>query len=146
MNASQFKEMMLRADTLQRVAQEPEGNDFWAGYMRGLRRLHHGESFGTDQEHELWFGISPDETDMQRRARGEGYRAGFAGVDPVELSLSLDEYLTTKELAEAAGVVDSRIRQVAASIPGGRKTEAGWRFPRSAVDFFKKQPAKLKQK
>jgi len=147
MENSTFKNWMLRADTLRGVSLQQEDTEFWAGYMRGLRRLYHGEKFGTAAEHELWFGISADEYDMTRRSRGEGYRAGYAGVDPVELFRTINgEYLTCEQLAENTGVGASRIRQIAASIPGGRKTESGWRFPESAVEFVKSSPGRGRPK
>ncbi len=147
MDASIFKNWMLRAGTLKDVSLEPDDSDFWVGYMRGLRRLYHGEKYGTDAEHELWFGIDPDEPDMTRRARGEGYRAGFAGIDPVELFRTINgEYLSCQQLAQKTGVVDSRIRQIASKIPGGRKTEAGWKFPESAVEYVEKLPGRGRPK
>jgi hypothetical protein len=45
--------------------------------MRGLRRAHHGESFGTGAEHALWLSAS-ESPDQQRAALGNGYRAGLA--------------------------------------------------------------------
>lgn len=147
MNASTFENWMLRADTLRGVSFNSDDSEFWTGYMRGLRRLHHGEKFGTDDEHLAWMGIDPDEYDMSRRARGEGYRAGFAGVDPVDLFRTINgEYLTAQQLAEKTGVVPSRIRQIAASIPGGRKTDSGWRFPDSAIGYIKSLPGRGRPK
>lgn len=140
METAKFKTMMLRADTLRGVAISPDDVEFWAGYMRGLRKLHHGDSFGTDQEHETWFTIPADMPDLQRRARGEGYRAGFSGLDPVELFRAMNEAMSSKELAEAAGVTSSRIRQLASKIPGGRKTDSGWKFPDSAAAWIKDLP------
>ena len=140
MDDTTFKNFLSWADTLRRTAND-DAAEFWAGYMRGLRRLHHGESFGTDAEHELWHGIPTDEPDLTRRARGEGYRAGFAGEDPVELFRDMSEnFLSAKQLAAACGMVHSRIRQLAESIPGGRLTPAGWRFPPASVDFIKSLP------
>lgn len=46
--------------------------------MRGLRRAHHGESFGSFAEHELWLSAS-ESTDKQRSALGDGYQAGLSG-------------------------------------------------------------------
>ena len=138
---------MLRADTLRGVSLDPDDSEFWAGYIRGLRRLYHGEKFGTAAEHESWFGIDADEYDMTRRSRGEGYRAGFAGVDPVELFRTINgEYLTCEQLAEKSGIGSSRVRQIAASIPGGRKTETGWKFPESAVQYVGKLPGRGRPK
>ena len=55
-------------------------------------------------------------------------------------------YLTTSELAEKAGVGTSRIRQIAAKIPGGKKSDRGWLFPPSAVDFVKSLPGRGRPK
>jgi len=73
---STFASLMRRADTLRRVEPDPARNDWWAGYMRGLRRAHHGENFGTEAEHELWLSAS-ESPDPQRAALGRGYRAGL---------------------------------------------------------------------
>lgn len=74
---SNFASLMRRADTLRRL----EIDDYltqpwWTGYMRGLRRAHHGESFGTQAEHELWLSAEKSD-DPQRAALGRGYRAGL---------------------------------------------------------------------
>ena len=67
---------MRRADTLRRVEPDPIKTEWWTGYMRGLRRAHHGERFGTQAEHELWLSAidSPDEL---RAALVRGYSAGL---------------------------------------------------------------------
>jgi len=67
---------MRRADTLRRVEPDPVRAEWWAGYMRGLRRAHHGERFGTEAEHDLWFSAA-ESTDPTRAAFGRGYRAGL---------------------------------------------------------------------
>lgn len=134
-----FKDMMLRADTFKQISLSPEDSEFWVGYMRGLRVTHH-ENFGTEEDHEKWAGIESDCPDLVRRARGEGYRAGIAKIDPIWLFNSLQNAMTTRQLAEAAGVAPSRIRQIADQIPGGRKTETGWKFPEYALDWVKSQP------
>ena len=76
MEMSKFTTLMRRADTLRRIETDPIKSEWWAGYMRGLRRAHHGEKFGTQTEHELWLSAidSPDES---RAALGRGYRAGL---------------------------------------------------------------------
>jgi hypothetical protein len=142
MDDDTLKTWLLRATTIREISQGDDA-EFWAGYMRGLRRLQHGGSFGTEAEHELWHGLPNDEPDLTRRARGEGYLAGFAGRDPVELFRDMNEnYLSAKQLAEACGTVDSRIRQLAESIPGGRLTDAGWRFPPASAEFVKSLPGR----
>jgi hypothetical protein len=73
---SAFASLMRRADTLRRVDPDPVRAEWWAGYMRGLRRAHHGERFGTEAEHDLWFSAA-ESTDPTRAALGRGYRAGL---------------------------------------------------------------------
>lgn len=77
-------------------------NDDWArGYQRGLRRHYHGDRFGTEAEHEQWMAM-----DGQRAELGDGYRTGFAGMPPSELSTS----------AERVAAFDARLAR-----DGGRK-------------------------
>lgn len=76
---SNFASLMRRADTLRRHCTDPQKpfeSDWWVGYMRGLRRAHHGERFGSQAEHELWLSAT-ESTDPQRVALGRGYRAGL---------------------------------------------------------------------
>lgn len=73
---SSFTTLMRRADTLRRVESDPIRADWWTGYMRGLRRAHHGENFGTIAEHELWLSAA-ESTDPARAALGRGYAAGL---------------------------------------------------------------------
>lgn len=67
---------MRRADTLRRVEPDPIRAEWFAGYMRGLRRAHHGERFGSATEHDLWLSAA-DSADPSRAALGRGYRAGL---------------------------------------------------------------------
>ena len=75
---STFASLMRRADTMRRIENHHDyiRESWWAGYMRGLRRAHHGERFGTGAEHALWLSAA-DSTDPQRAALGRGYRAGL---------------------------------------------------------------------
>jgi hypothetical protein len=73
---SNFQSLMHRADTLRRLESDPVNESWWTGYMRGLRRAHHGERFGTEAEHELWLS-AVESTDPQRAALGRGYLAGL---------------------------------------------------------------------
>jgi len=57
---------------------------FWNGYRRGLRRLFY-ENFGTDEEHEVWMESANEKENKSRRDRGLGYRAGYAGKNPVPI-------------------------------------------------------------
>ena len=44
--------------------------------MRGLRRAHHGEAFGSDAEHSLWLS-AVESSDPSRAALGHSYLAGL---------------------------------------------------------------------
>jgi len=78
---------------MQRISVDPTQADFYAGYMRGLRRHHHGEQFGTVAEHELWLSLATDE-DEARAAQGRG--ASF----PLDL-LVLDGYMQPTKTSTA---------------------------------------------
>ena len=71
---STFQSLMRRADTLRQA--DPVHRDWWTGYMRGLRRAHHGDGFGTEAEHALYLAAA-DSGDEARSALGRGYRAGL---------------------------------------------------------------------
>ena len=73
---SNFASLMRRADTLRRMTSDPVESEWWTGYMRGLRRAHHGERFGTQAEHDLWL-TAADSEYQDRAALGRGYRAGL---------------------------------------------------------------------
>jgi len=72
MDQKTFEHEMYRAKAMQQV--EHGKQDYWTGFQRGLRRGYHGEKFGTDAEHEQWWGMVDDE---DRVDQGQGYRAGF---------------------------------------------------------------------
>lgn len=73
---SQFAALMRRADTMRRIENDAARETWLAGYMRGLRRAHHGERFGTLAEHEMWLAAESSH-DVMRAALGRGYRAGL---------------------------------------------------------------------
>lgn len=75
MTTHEFGTNMTAAKTFSELG---ENQDFWAGYMRGLRRNYHGKNFGTDEEHALWMSAS-ESNDQSRKMRGLGYQAGFEG-------------------------------------------------------------------
>lgn len=72
MDTTEFKRRMARVRYL--------SGDYAAGYQRGLRRLHHGESFGTDAEHAQWMSLG--QNGDHREELGRGYRDGFSGAEP----------------------------------------------------------------
>ncbi|MFB3901921.1 MAG: hypothetical protein ACE15E_00570 [Acidobacteriota bacterium] len=78
MRRAAFESRMSFATAMNRL--QPERADYWAGYMRGLRRAFHGRAFGTDAEHRLWLSLIGRE-DSQGRERGLGYRDGLTGKE-----------------------------------------------------------------
>ncbi len=86
MDESKFREFLLRAEAFRKNS-DNDNADFWYGYVLGLRRLYHGEKFGTDEVHNILKNMSENELDLGRRARGQGYRKGLAGINPVEVEI-----------------------------------------------------------
>jgi len=76
MTETKFKSEMRRAEAMRRMA-EPMMGEYWAGYVRGLRRAYHGEKFGDLGEHEKWLSAA-NSRDESRKQRGRGYRDGLA--------------------------------------------------------------------
>lgn len=69
MNEQQFKNKMNYA----RGMKESSGDDnYWSGYIRGLRRYYHGEKFGTEEEHKKYLSLIGD-SDESRHQLGQGY-------------------------------------------------------------------------
>jgi len=83
MDESTFKHEMIKAETFHDL----ERPEYWAGYMRGLRRRYYGVTFGTEEEHKIWMTADGDET---RRQRSQGYRDGFLlGIETKTLTIRL---------------------------------------------------------
>ena len=74
MKKSLFEHEIHRAQTMKSV--DHDRQNYWSGYQRGVRRRHHGENFGTVDDHQLWLTATGDES---RRQRSQGYRDGFYG-------------------------------------------------------------------
>jgi hypothetical protein len=74
MNKSLFQREDQHAESMRRT--ENENQPYWMGYLRGLRRRHHGKDFGTDEEHQQWLTATGDEISEQRT---RGYRDGYYG-------------------------------------------------------------------
>ena len=76
MNEATFQTLARRARLLT--------SDYGAGYLTGLRRHYHGESFGNPQELAALAaaGLNGD----PRVELGRGYRDGLAGVEPQPLT------------------------------------------------------------
>jgi hypothetical protein len=76
MTEQKFKSEMRRAEVMRGMA-EPMMAEYYAGYIRGLRRAYHGDDFGTLEEHDLWI-EAINSVDESRKQRGIGYRDGLA--------------------------------------------------------------------
>ena len=79
MSLEKFEELMLKADTMMKV--EPAKGGYWRGYMRGLRRAHLGQKFGTTGEHQLYLSLV-NSRDDDRQELGRGYVEGLAALTP----------------------------------------------------------------
>ena len=99
-----FEAEMARARIMRGL--ESAIDDYWIGYERGLRRAHHGEAFGTDDEHAAWMALisSPDD---RRVLRGIGYRDGLAALE-----------MTVSGLARLGGQTKSPAKSKAATENG----------------------------
>jgi len=73
-----FRRLLIRAQTLRETDVDCSAarSAWWRGYIRGLRRAHHGDNFGTEAEHAL-FMDAVNSRDESRVALGKGYRAGL---------------------------------------------------------------------
>lgn len=65
----------------------------------------------------------------------------LAEIDRLRAGALAPGMITAKELAERAGITSARVRQIATTIPGAKKTGIGWLFPTDAADKppFKKE-------
>jgi hypothetical protein len=95
MTEKEFQHNMAGAETLRNFTEMPEISNFWAGYLRGVRCNYYGAKFGTDKEHARWMALAESDDDS-RRARGLGYRKGFAG-ESVRDAVTKAETLSVNE-------------------------------------------------
>ena len=68
--------LITRANALRQYETDPIKQEWWVGYLRGLRRAHHGENFGTTDEHNLYLNAITS-SDPSRAALGRGYHDGL---------------------------------------------------------------------
>jgi hypothetical protein len=73
MTEDEFQHNLGAAQTLSAIS---EYYSFLSGYILGLYRHFHGDSFGTEAEHQQYLAFDGDD---DRREFARGYRAGFAG-------------------------------------------------------------------
>ncbi len=72
-----YAALMHRAAIHRRLETDPVRAEWWAGYVRGLRRVHHGERYGSESEHDERV-LAANARDPMRAAMGRGYCAGLA--------------------------------------------------------------------
>lgn len=75
MTEQKFTSEIRRAETMRGLSDLMMA-EYWAGYIRGLRRMYHGEKFGTNDEHEQWLSAA-NSRDESRKQLGRGYKDGL---------------------------------------------------------------------
>lgn len=113
MENQKFQSLLGMAKSFQSL--DSDRSDFWRGFQRGIRRLHHGENFGTAEEHEKFLNCRDGEF---RQALQTGYRAGFYRDD-----LKLDGPDDIQVLRKLLAMSISDIAEIAAVSP---RTVEGW--------------------
>lgn len=114
-----FQSNMTAAAMFRRLASEPDEQDFWAGYQRGLRRNHHGEKFGTAEDHKLWISLADESHDQSRKMRGLGYRAGFEGQNIQQAMKTLASKQYMSEIGKLGGSATS-VKKARSSAKNGK--------------------------
>ena len=69
MTEQRFRQEVARAETMLRFG-TPTEQSYWEGYLRGVRRAYHGETFGSSDEHAA---ILRETVDIVRESRRRGY-------------------------------------------------------------------------
>lgn len=113
MDEKRFQPLLGMARAFQRV--DPDRADFWQGFQRGLRRLYHGEKFGTSDEHQKFLNCRNGE---YRRDLQTGYRAGYYR-DQLQLHSQQD----VQSLRKLLGLSTADLAEIAAVSP---RTVEGW--------------------
>lgn len=113
MDSASFKAKMQCAETMRRAASDLSGSRYWQGYITGLRKSHHGEKFGTEEDHERMI-KSRIGGDVASRWIGIGYRDGLHGVNPdnkpeIVRALMVDREWSQSRLAGRIGVDRSTV-------------------------------------
>jgi len=123
MTEQKFKSEMRRAETMRGLS-DPMMAEYWAGYIRGLRRAYHGEKFGTNDEHTKWLSAA-NSRDESRKQRGRGYKDGLAFGEvssrigrPAVGDTVLDKLTVPGELKSA---LEAKAVELGLSLPNARR-------------------------
>jgi len=123
MTEQKFRSEMRRAEAMRQDA-DPMMSEYWAGYIRGLRRSYHGDKFGTDAEHASW-SAAINSRDESRKQRGRGYADGLAFSEvtgrigrPSVGDAVLDKITVPSELKSA---LESKAEELGISITDARR-------------------------
>ena len=122
MTDEEYDRNMAGAETI-RTLSEPHDEHFWRGYIRGMRRAKHGDTFGTDSEHTQWLTIADRPHDENRRYLGLGYRAGLEMISVKEGIKRLQEIAAKTAFSAKqakAGAVMSDARRAALRTNGSK--------------------------
>lgn len=113
MTKNEFQSNARAAEEMRRLEPSHDEAEYWIGYLRGLRRNYHGETFGTAEEHALWMSLSNEIRDQSRKMRGLGYQAGFAGQAILPAMKTLAGHQHMSELGKRGGSATSERKTTA---------------------------------
>lgn len=74
-----FEALLKDAEDRRKATNDPDEDDYLAGYTRGLRKAYHGANFGTEAEHKLWSGLV-NRRNLSSQKRGRGYLDGLKAL------------------------------------------------------------------
>lgn len=110
MDEKKFRSLMRMAGSFYKL--DPDRSDYWRGFQRGLRRLYHGEKFGTAEDHQKRMTCRNGD---YRRDLQTGYRAGF-----------YFEQLQVDDLRELRKLLDWSVADLAEIAAVSPRTVEGW--------------------
>ncbi len=113
MDKKTFQSLGRMAQAMREV--DSDMQEYWLGFLRGLRRSFHGENFGTVEEHENY--MSRRRGDY-RRDMQTGYRAGYYYEQ-----LKLDEPKDVQPLRKLLDLSTADLADIASVSP---RTVEGW--------------------